>query len=168
MLSPLWVFAQVSLSRFSHSWLGGAGQVCWLCWFCSLKQGLLPNEQVGEPPPPHAKVISLYFFYFYFKIFLNCSWPTMFCQFLLCSKVTQSYIHISISISTHSFNHIIFHCPSMTSDYSSLCYTAGPHCLSTPNASLPSTNPKLPIHTTSSPLPTEVISMKYRILKNTN
>ena len=53
----------------------------------------------------------------------------MFCQFLLYSKVTQSYICID------SFSHIILHhVASQVTRHSSLCYTEGSHCLSTPNA----------------------------------
>ena len=39
-----------------------------------------------------------------------------------------------IHIYTHSFSHIIpHHVPSQVTRYSSLCYTAASHCLSTPN-----------------------------------
>ena len=56
------------------------------------------------------------------------SWFTALCQFLLYSKVTQSYIF------RHSFSHIIFHhVQSWEIGYSSLCYMAGPHCLSAPS-----------------------------------
>ena len=49
----------------------------------------------------------------------------MLCQFLLYSKVTQSYIDI------HSFSHNIFyHVLAQVTGYRSLCCTAGPHCLS--------------------------------------
>ena len=49
----------------------------------------------------------------------------MLCQFLLYSKVTQSYIY------THSFSYISFlHGLSRETGYSSLCCTVGPHCLS--------------------------------------
>ena len=49
----------------------------------------------------------------------------MLLQFLLYSKVTQSYIYI------HSFCHTVFHYVlSQEIGYSSLCYTVGPHCLS--------------------------------------
>ena len=37
------------------------------------------------------------------SFFFNSSWFTMFCQFLLYSKMTQPYIHI------HSFSHIVLH-----------------------------------------------------------
>ena len=48
---------------------------------------------------------------------------------MLYSKVTQLYVYI------HSFSHIILHyVPSQVIDYSSLCYTAGFHCLFSPNA----------------------------------
>ena len=51
----------------------------------------------------------------------------MLCQFLLYSKMTQSYIY------KHSFYHILFifhHVLSQETGYRSLCCTAGPHCLS--------------------------------------
>ena len=64
--------------------------------------------------------------YFVIKVLKNCC--TMLCQFPLYTKVTQSllmYIHI------HSFSCIFFyHCLSQETDYSSLCYRVGPHCLS--------------------------------------
>ena len=49
----------------------------------------------------------------------------MFSQFLLYSKVTQSYIYI------HSFSHIIFLLVlSPETRYNSLCYRVGTYCLS--------------------------------------
>ena len=48
----------------------------------------------------------------------------MFYQFMLYSKVTQSYIY------THFSHIILYHVLSHVIGYSSLCYTAGPHCLS--------------------------------------
>ena len=60
----------------------------------------------------------------FFSIFY-CSWFIMFCRFPLYNKVTQSYKY------THSFSHTIFyHVLSQEIGYSSLCCTAGPHCLS--------------------------------------
>ena len=60
--------------------------------------------------------------YPYFLSVFNYSWFTMFCQFLLHSKVTQIYICI------YSFSHIILpHVPSQVIRYSSLCHTAGAH-----------------------------------------
>ena len=57
------------------------------------------------------------------------SWFTVFCQFLLYHRVTQAHIY------THPFSHIILHrVPSPVTRYSSLCYTAGSHCLPTPKA----------------------------------
>ena len=49
-------------------------------------------------------------------------WFTVFCHFLLYSKMT------------HYFTHKTHPVPSQVSRYSSLCYTAGPHYLSTPNS----------------------------------
>ena len=72
----------------------------------------------------------------------------MFCPFLLNSKVTQLYICI------HSFSHNIFHhVPSQVTGYISLCYTAGPHCLSTPNAIVCIYEPQTPSPSHSFPLP---------------
>ena len=91
------------------------------------------------------------FFLFFFLKFLNdfyffhYSWFTVFCQFLLYSKVTQSHTYICY------FSHIILHhTPYEMTRYSSLCYTAWYHCLYTPNASI---NPRLPVHPTPSPSP---------------
>ena len=62
------------------------------------------------------------------------------------SKVIQLYIH------TNSFFHIILHLvPSQVIRYSSLGSPAGPHCLSTPNARVCTTNPKLPVPLIPSP-----------------
>ena len=52
----------------------------------------------------------------------------MFCQFLLFSKVIQLHLY------TLSFSHFFLHVPSRVIGYSSLCCTATPRCLSTPNA----------------------------------
>ena len=69
------------------------------------------------------------FILFYYFYFFHYSWFILFCQFLQYSKVTQSHIHI------HYFSHIILHhVPSQVTIYSSLCYTAWSHCLTTPNA----------------------------------
>ena len=70
-------------------------------------------------------------FLYFLKKLLKCSWFSMLCQFLLYSKVTQSYIYI------HSFPHIIFHhVLSQEIGYSFLCCTLGPHCLSILNGIL--------------------------------
>ena len=52
------------------------------------------------------------------------SWFTMFCQILLYSKVTQLYIYAFF------FHNIFYHVVLQAIEYSSLCNTAGPHCLS--------------------------------------
>ena len=50
----------------------------------------------------------------------------MLCQFTMHSKVTQLYIYI------YFLSYIIFHHSlSQETGYSPLCYTVGPHCLST-------------------------------------
>ena len=82
-------------------------------------------------------IFSCFLFHFLFIKIFNYSWFTMFCQFLLYNKGTQLYIYIDIHIYiyTHSFSHIILHyVPSQVTRYSSLYYTAGHHCLPTPNA----------------------------------
>ena len=74
-------------------------------------------------------VIHIYIYTFFLKKIFCYTWFTLFCQFLLYSKVTQLHIYI------HSFSYIILHHVSpQVIGYSSLCYTAGPHCLSTLNA----------------------------------
>ena len=75
----------------------------------------------------HQSWVFLILLCFYDFYFFHYSWLTVFCQFLLYSKVTQSYIHIC------SFSYItLHHVPSQVTRYSSLCYTAGSHCLSFP------------------------------------
>ena len=71
-------------------------------------------------------------FFFFFKIFIFSIIVGLQCSvnFLLYSKVTQ-YVYIH----TYSFSHIILHhVPLQVTRYSSLCYTPGSHCLSTPYA----------------------------------
>ena len=69
------------------------------------------------------KMLQTFFFIIYYLFLLQYSWFIMFCQFLLYSKVTQSYKYI------HSFSHPIFHhvLPQET-EHSSLCCTVGPYC----------------------------------------
>ena len=65
------------------------------------------------------------FFIFQFFFSLKCGRFTMLWQSLLYSKVTQLYTY------RHSFFNILFHCGlSQDIEYSSLCYTVGPCCLS--------------------------------------
>ena len=80
-------------------------------------------EFIRETPVHHSSItMKIFLKNFYLQLI------TMFCQFLLYSKVVQLYIHI------HSFFHIILcHVPSKVIRYSSLCYTPGFHFLSTPN-----------------------------------
>ena len=90
---------------------------------------------------------SKYFFFNFLKKF-NYIWFTMFCLLLLYSKVTWSYIYI------HYFSHTIFHhVPSQVIGYSSLYYTAGSHCLSTPNAMVRIYQPQTPSLSYSLPFP---------------
>jgi len=73
--------------------------------------------------------LNIYIYIFSRFLFLYYSWFAVFCHLLLYSKVTQSYIYI------HSFSHIILHhVSSQVTRYSSLCHTAGYHCLPIPNA----------------------------------
>ena len=58
----------------------------------------------------------------------------MFCHFLLYNKV-NIYIIIYTHTHTHTFSHIILlYVPLQVTRCSSLCYTAGSHCLSTPKS----------------------------------
>ena len=67
----------------------------------------------------------------FFKIFIFSIIVDLQCSATFyCAAVTQSYIYIYIL-----FSHIILHhVPSQVTRYSSLCCTAGSHCLSTPSA----------------------------------
>ena len=83
------------------------------------------------PSLPHlAAKKELLGILFLLKIFFKIRvWLITFCQFLLYTKVTQLYIYI------YSFSYMFLsHVPSQVIRYSSLCYRAGPHCLSTPSA----------------------------------
>ena len=78
---------------------------------------------------------------------------------LLYSIVTQSYMYMYMYICMYiyahifSFSHTIFHCVlSQEIGCSSLCCVVRPHCLSIFNAIIASTNSKLPVHPTPSPL----------------
>ena len=69
-------------------------------------------------------------FYFYlFKIFIFSIMVDLhkFCQLLLYSKVTQSYTDTNTHIYIVFFSHYPPSC-SITSGYSSLCYTEGCRC----------------------------------------
>ena len=86
----------------------------------------------------------------FFKKLLKYSWFAMLYQFLLYSKVTQSYICVfcicvyiiyKMDIDIHSFSHIIFHhVLSQEIRYSSLCCSVRPHCLSILNGIVCITN----------------------------
>ena len=57
-------------------------------------------------------------------------------------------------IHIHSFSHPIFHhVLSQENGYSSLCCMVGSHCLSILNVIVSSTNLKLPVHLTPTPMP---------------
>ena len=92
-------------------------------------------------------------FLFFISVFLlKHNWFTMLCQFLLYSKMTQSYTHTH----THTLSFSILFSITVLSQeigYSFLCYTAGP-CLSILNVIVfVSTNPKLPVYPIPSPFP---------------
>ena len=57
----------------------------------------------------------------------------MFCQFLLYSKVTQLYVLYSKVTQCTQLYIPFLTLSSIMFGNSTLCYTAGPHCLSTPN-----------------------------------
>ena len=105
----------------SQTWLGshvGCG--------CGVGQQL---QLQFNPQPGHFHVLQVQPLKKIRKKPFYYSWFTTFCQFLLYSKVTQLHIYI------HSLSHILFHhIPSQVTRHSSLCCTAGFHCLSTPNA----------------------------------
>ena len=75
------------------------------------------------------------FLFFVILLFFYYSWFTMFCEFLLYNKVTQSHahtyihIHIHIYIYTHSFSFVIFH--HVPSHHLSLNVDVLPICTST-------------------------------------
>ena len=83
-----------------------------------------------------------------FKKKFYYGWFPVFCQFLLYSRVTQLYIYI------HSFSHIMFcHVLSQAIAYSSLCCTAGPHCLAILNVIVCIYEPQTPHPSHSLSLP---------------
>ena len=85
----------------------------------------------------------------------------IFCQFLLYSKVIQTYIY------THSLSYIIFHHGLFQeTGHSFLCYAVGLHCLSILNVLVCKYQPKTP-SPSPSPLPlatTSLFSMSVPIL----
>jgi len=88
------------------------------------------------------------------------------------SSVQQSdpVIYIYDFFSHHhiySFSHIIpYRVPSQVTRYSSLCYTAGSHCLSTPNAIVASINLRLTDQSTRSPSPLATISLFSKSMRS--
>ena len=78
-------------------------------------------------------------------IFFHYGWFTMSCQFSIVQQsdpFSLSLIHTHMQCThthththTHSFSHVILHhVPSQATRCAYLCYTAGSHCLSIPNA----------------------------------
>ena len=87
--------------------------------FCSIF--LHPQISLLKP------ILSDFYFFHY-------SWFTLFCQFPTVQR-SDTVTHTRTYIYIHSFSHMfLYHLPSQVTRYSSLCYTAGSHCLSTPNA----------------------------------
>ena len=79
--------------------------------------------------------------------FFHYSWFTMFCQFSTAQQgdlVTHTYIHFF-------FSH--YHAPSQMTRRSSLCCTAGSHCLSIPKAIVGIYQPQIPSPSHSLPIP---------------
>ena len=72
----------------------------------------------------------------------------MFCQFLLYNRATKLYIQI------RPFSHVILHgAASQVTRYSSLCCTAGSHCVFTPKAGVCIYSPQTPSPPLPSPCP---------------
>ena len=90
------------------------------CFYCSATWLLKPTGNIiGFLICLPELWFFIYLFHHTFLIKNYYNWFTVFCQFLLYSKVTQSYIY------TRSFSHIIFHhVPSQVIGYSSLFYAA--------------------------------------------
>ena len=89
------------------------------------------------PPPTPLQVLCCLFFLNDDFYFFHYSGFTVFCEL---STVQQSdpahtHTHTHIFFFSH-FHTILHHVPSQVTRYSSLCYTAGSHCLSTPNVLL--------------------------------
>ena len=97
--------------------------------------------------------IKLYLNFIHFKIFFNYSWFRIFCPFLLYSKVTQLYIYIYTH--THilflTLSSIIFHHKSL--DIAPCAIQQDLNAYPFQMLLFASTNPKLPVHPTSSPSP---------------
>ena len=75
-------------------------------------------------PGQRVRLMMDSFFFSFLLVFMEYSCSSMLCQFLLYSKVNQPYTYIYLF-------HILFHCGlSQDTEYSSLCYTVGPCCLS--------------------------------------
>ena len=85
-----------------------------------------------------------------FYFLLNYGWLTILCKLLLYRKVTQFYMCVCVCL------YILFHTLfpyglSQDIEYSSLCYTVGPCCLSILYIQFASANPKLPCPPSSTP-----------------
>ena len=72
-----------------------------------------------------AELVPIHFLFLFKLILLKYTWFTVLWSFLLYRKVVQLYIHIYILF------HVLFHYGlSQDIEYSSLCHTVGPCCLS--------------------------------------
>jgi len=120
---------------------------------CCIAQGTISSHFAVLMKKPLYLFFNLFLFYDVY--FFHIVGLLVFHQFLLYSKVTQSYIYIHTHTHkhTHSFSYIILHhVPSQVTGYSSLCYTAGSHCLATPNATVCTCWPQTPHPSHSLPL----------------
>ena len=107
--------------------------------------------------------VYIYIFSIYIYVFsiVDLQGSVNFC----CTAKCPSHLYIRMYI--YHFSRItLHHVPSRVTGYSSRCYTAGSHCLSTPNAkSFAPTNPGLPAHPLP-PLPPWQPQIEFYLLKS--
>ena len=80
--------------------------------FCQTLTGTCACKISGKSTSPHrcgSMFLHLFVFIFLRFSFFYYSWFLMFCQFLLYSKVTQSYIYIHIYILFLTLSSVMFH-----------------------------------------------------------
>ena len=143
-------------NRFHISWFpGNAIPIKWN--WCLVISGELKFKpivyelfQLSTPPTIYYYIsVSLTLCFkriiFLKKRLLKYSWFTMFLQFLLYSKVTQSYTFFFFLIV--SSDHVL----TQENGHSSLCCIVGPHCLSIPNVIVCIYQPQTLLHPTPSP-----------------
>ena len=128
----LGIFLQMQQKELGIYEFRGGASVAGCTWELGLaawQSSSFPGWLCGERPTSWNILLPWGFiepfFFFFFSFLLKYSCFTLLCQFLLHSKMTQSYMYM------HSFCYIIFHRgPSQETVYSSLCCTVGPNCLS--------------------------------------